>query len=83
VATGIWLLIGATPLLAWGQATSSPGSSNQAPYTLRDSPTQDCVLGYLSRPYGTDRDLPDNCIQASVLGMRFSPVSREPQPATF
>src|SRR5271154_2327412 len=35
VATGVWLLIGITPVLAWGQTTSSPGSSNQAPYTLQ------------------------------------------------
>jgi VWFA-related protein len=35
VATGVWLLIGTTPVLAWGQTTSSPGSSNQAPYTLQ------------------------------------------------
>jgi VWFA-related protein len=34
-ATGVWLLIGAAPVLAWGQTTSSPGSSNQAPYTLQ------------------------------------------------
>jgi VWFA-related protein len=35
VATGVWLLIGTTPLLAWGQTASSAGSSNQAPYTLQ------------------------------------------------
>jgi VWFA-related protein len=35
VATGVWLLIGTTPVLAWGQTASSPGSSNQAPYTLQ------------------------------------------------
>ena len=33
MATGVWLLIGTTP--AWGQTASSPGSSNQAPYTLQ------------------------------------------------
>jgi VWFA-related protein len=35
VATGVWLLIGTTPVLAWGQTANSPGSSNQAPYTLQ------------------------------------------------
>jgi VWFA-related protein len=35
VATGVWLLIGTMPVLAWGQTASSPGSSNQAPYTLQ------------------------------------------------
>jgi VWFA-related protein len=35
VATGVWLLLGATPVLAWGQTVSSPGSSNQAPFTLQ------------------------------------------------
>ncbi len=33
VATGLRLLIGTMPLLAWGQA--GPGSSSQAPYTLQ------------------------------------------------
>jgi VWFA-related protein len=35
VATGVWLLVGITPVLAWGQTANSPGSSNQAPYTLQ------------------------------------------------
>ena len=35
MAAGVWLLIGTTPVLAWGQTASSPGSSNQAPYTLQ------------------------------------------------
>jgi VWFA-related protein len=35
VATGVWLLIGTTPGFAWGQTANSPGSSNQAPYTLQ------------------------------------------------
>jgi VWFA-related protein len=35
VATGVWLLIGTTPVLAWGQTANSPGSSNQAPFTLQ------------------------------------------------
>jgi len=35
VATGVWLLIGTTPVLAWGQTANSPGLSNQAPYTLQ------------------------------------------------
>jgi VWFA-related protein len=35
VATGVWLLIGTTPVLTWGQTAGSPGSSNQAPYTLQ------------------------------------------------
>jgi VWFA-related protein len=35
VATGVWLLIGSSPVLAWGQAAGSPGSPNQAPYTLQ------------------------------------------------
>jgi VWFA-related protein len=35
VAIGVWLLIGTTPVLAWGQSPNSPGSSNQAPYTLQ------------------------------------------------
>ena len=34
-AMGVWLLIGTTPVLAWGQTAGSPGSSNQAPYTLQ------------------------------------------------
>jgi VWFA-related protein len=34
-AAGVWVLIGTTPVLAWGQTPSSPGSSNQAPYTLQ------------------------------------------------
>src|SRR5450631_2280935 len=35
VAAGVCLLIGSTPVLARGQTPSSPGSSNQAPYTLQ------------------------------------------------
>ncbi len=35
MTTGVWLLIGTTPVLAWGQTAGSPGSSNQAPYTLQ------------------------------------------------
>jgi VWFA-related protein len=35
VATGVCLLITTTPVLAGAQTAGSPGSSNQAPYTLR------------------------------------------------
>lgn len=34
MATEVWLPIGTTAVLAWGQPASSPGPSNQAPYTL-------------------------------------------------
>jgi VWFA-related protein len=35
VATGVWLLIGTTPLSAWEQTASSSASSAQAPYRLQ------------------------------------------------